>query len=45
MLYCRSGSMSTAAAQVLASEGYQDVMELDGGFNAWRAAGHELLNR
>ncbi len=45
VLYCRSGSMSTSAAQVLASEGYQDVMELDGGFNAWRAAGHELLNR
>ena len=45
VLYCRSGSMSTAAAEVLAAQGYQNVMELDGGFNAWRGAGHELLNR
>lgn len=44
VLYCRSGSMSTTAAEVLAREGYTGVMELDGGFNAWRAAGHELLN-
>ena len=45
VLYCRSGSMSTTAAKVLADEGYTDVMELDGGFNAWEAAGHELLMR
>jgi rhodanese-related sulfurtransferase len=45
VLYCRSGSMSTSAAKVLAREGYENVMELDGGFNAWRGAGHELLNR
>jgi rhodanese-related sulfurtransferase len=45
VLYCRSGSMSTTAAKILAREGYTNVMELDGGFNAWRAAGHELINR
>lgn len=45
VLYCRSGSMSTTAAEVLADEGYTNVMELDGGFNAWEAAGHELLMR
>ncbi len=44
VLYCRSGSMSASAATVLAREGYTNVMELDGGFDAWRAAGHELLN-
>jgi rhodanese-related sulfurtransferase len=44
VLYCRSGSMSTAAARVLADEGYTNVMELDGGFNAWRSAGYELLD-
>jgi rhodanese-related sulfurtransferase len=45
VLYCRSGSMSTTAAEVLVDEGYTNVMELDGGFNAWEAAGNELLMR
>ena len=45
VLYCRSGSMSASAARVLAGAGYENVMEVDGGFNAWRAAGYELLDR
>ena len=43
VLYCRSGSMSTAAARVLVDLGYTRVMELDGGFNAWRASGRKLI--
>lgn len=39
LVYCRSGRMSDEAAAVLADLGYRNVMELDGGFRAWQAAG------
>ena len=45
VLYCRSGSMSASAAEVLVDEGYSNVFELDGGFNAWQAQGGELLDK
>lgn len=43
ILYCRSGNMSTTAAKALAAQGYTHVYELDGGFNAWKAAGQDLI--
>lgn len=45
VLYCRSGNMSTQAAKELTTAGYTQVYELNGGFNAWQAAGYTLLSQ
>jgi phage shock protein E len=39
VLYCRSGTMSTQAAQDLVDAGVSGFYELDGGFIAWNEAG------
>jgi rhodanese-related sulfurtransferase len=44
VLYCRTGRMSTEAAQTLVELGYTNVYELQGGFEAWQAAGHPLVD-
>lgn len=39
---CRSGRRSKLAAEMLCHEGY-DVIELDGGFSAWKQAGKPVV--
>ncbi len=41
-VYCRSGNMSADAVEDLAAMGYVDIVELDGGFDAWVASGRTL---
>ena len=43
-LYCRSGNMSAQAAAALVDAGYTDVVDLDGGMNAWEASGNPLVD-
>jgi rhodanese-related sulfurtransferase len=42
VVYCRSGSMSSTAVVTLAALGYTNIVELDGGMNAWQASGNAL---
>ncbi len=43
-LYCRSGRMSTEAAATLVQLGYSNVVELDGGMNAWETSGRSIAH-
>ncbi len=39
VIYCRTGNMSTEAAQAMVNAGAPPFYELSGGFYAWQAAG------
>lgn len=45
VVYCASESCksSTKAAKELESQGFTNVSDYEGGANAWRAAGYELI--
>ncbi|MEF2146080.1 MAG: rhodanese-like domain-containing protein [Desulfovibrionaceae bacterium] len=38
LVYCRSGNRSMAAASLLESHGFRDVVNMDGGMSAWQGA-------
>ena len=40
-VYCRSGTMSAIAVQRLLDLGYTDIVELEGGTDAWASAGQQ----
>ena len=42
-IYCMSGNMSAIAGRELLALGYTDIVELDGGMQAWRASGRMLV--
>lgn len=39
MLYCNSGNRSAKAAEMMKAAGIKNVYDMDGGIQAWRAAG------
>lgn len=41
VVYCGAGHRSTTAVSLLERGGFRAVVDLDGGFNAWRSAGYE----
>lgn len=41
-LYCRGGGRGRQAAQKLLDEGFQEVVNLDKGYNSWKEAGMEV---
>ncbi len=42
LLHCASGGRSALATDALKQLGYTNVAHLDGGFNAWKAAGRPV---
>lgn len=43
-VYCRSGAMSATATATLYGVGFTNVVDLDGGMNAWTESGRILID-
>jgi rhodanese-related sulfurtransferase len=41
-IYCRSGSRSRSAAQILSKNGFKTIYDLQGGISAWQSANKAL---
>jgi hydroxyacylglutathione hydrolase len=42
VLHCQSGARSVIAASVLAARGFDNIVDLAGGMNAWKAGGYPV---
>jgi hydroxyacylglutathione hydrolase len=42
VLHCQSGARSVIAASVLAARGFNNIVDLAGGMNAWKAGGYPV---
>jgi rhodanese-related sulfurtransferase len=42
LVHCRSGGRSTSSLPVFEKLGFQHIIHLDGGFNAWQKAGNAV---
>jgi len=42
LVYCKTGGRSALAAYTLRQLGYQNVVSLAGGIEAWKTAGHDV---
>ena len=45
LVYCRTGKMSGIASMTLVDLGYTNVVELDGGMQAWTSSGRPLVDK
>ncbi|GJQ26426.1 MAG: sulfurtransferase [Phycisphaerae bacterium] len=43
VLYCGGGFRSALVAESLQKMGYRNVISMDGGFRAWKEAGHSIV--